>query len=411
MTVATSSPPPLTQHPPATRRHDVVVVGGGTAGISAAARLLRRRPLLDVVVIEPSDRHAYQPLWTLVGGGVLAKEKTTRPQASIIPPLATWIRDRVIAFEPDRSTVVVAGGTRIEYAALIVAPGIRLAWEQVEGLPEAIADGSAVSIWDYDLVDHVWDAIRTFRGGTAVFTFPSTPIKCPGAAQKIAYLADETFRRAGVRDRTRIVFASAAPRIFGVDKYARALERVIARKDIETLFRHDLVAVEGAGRKAVFRNLDTGEDVTIPYDVLHVAPPQAAPHVVAHSSLAAPTGWAEVDRETLRHVRHPNVFSLGDASSLPTSKTGAAVRGQTPVVVENLLAHLDDREPTARYDGYTACPLVTGYGKLVLAEFDYDLAPRETFPFDQSKERRSMYQLKRHGLPLLYWQGMLRGRA
>ena len=118
----------------------------------------------------------------------------------------------------------------------------------------------------------------------------------------------------------------------------------------------------------------------------------------------------EVDRHTLRHVRYPNVFALGDASSLPTSKTGAAIRKQAPVLVENLLAAREGRPPEAVYDGYTSCPVVTGYGKLILAEFDYSKNPTESFPFDQSRERYSMYALKAYALPRMYWHGMLRGR-
>jgi sulfide:quinone oxidoreductase len=137
----------------------------------------------------------------------------------------------------------------------------------------------------------------------------------------------------------------------------------------------------------------------------------SAPDFIKQSPLADAAGWVDVDRSTLQHTRYPDVFSLGDASNLPTSKTGAAVRKQAPVLVNNLVAAIRGEPLGARYDGYTSCPLVTGYGKLVLAEFDYDKKPRETFPIDQSKERRSMYLLKKYGLPALYWHGMLRGKA
>ncbi len=145
--------------------------------------------------------------------------------------------------------------------------------------------------------------------------------------------------------------------------------------------------------------------------MIHVTPPMSAPDFIKASPLANAAGWVDVDKSTLQHVRYPNVFSLGDASSLPTSKTGAAIRKQAPVLVENLLAFRGDGKTPRSYDGYTACPLVTGYGKLILAEFDYDGTPRETFPFDQSKERRSMYLLKAYGLPALYWHGIMPGRA
>lgn len=389
----------------------MLVVGGGSAGLTVAARLRRLRPGLRVSVLDPADEHAYQPLWTLVGGGVVRKEETRREQRAVVPRGVEWLRQAAAEFRPEADTVVTADGEEIGYDALVVCPGIALDWEAVDGLADAIGRDGVCSIYDYEQVDRVWQELQRFGGGTAVFTFPSTPVKCPGAPQKIMYLADDHFRRAGVRERTRIVYVSAAPRIFGVDRYARTLERVVARKGIETLFRHELVAVRPEAREAVVRDLETGAEQALPYDLLHVTPPQRAPDVVARSPLANAAGWVDVDRETLQHVRHPNVFSLGDASSLPTSKTGAAVRAQAKVAAANLLAHLDGRPPAARYDGYTACPLVTGYGRLVLAEFDYDGNPRETFPFDQSKERWSMYQLKRYGLPLLYWRGMLRGRA
>lgn len=393
------------------RRNRVLVVGGGSAGITLAARLRRARPGLGIAILDPAEEHFYQPLWTLVGGGEVRKEATRRAQSSLVPPRVTWVRDAALEFRPEENLVVTAGGELLGYDALVVCPGIKVDWGAIAGLPQAIGRDGVCSIWSYEQVDRVWEEIRSFQGGTAVFTFPSTPIKCPGAAQKIMYLADETFRRAGVRERSRIVFVSAAPRIFAVDKYARTLERVLARKGIETLFRHELVGVRPETREAVVRDIEGGGELSIAYDLLHVAPPQRAPDVVRDSPLAGPAGWAEVDRGTLQHVRFPNVFSLGDASSLPTSKTGAAIRAQAPVAAANLLAQLDGKPLPRTYDGYTACPLVTGYGKLVLAEFDYDLNPRETFPFDQSKERYSMYQLKKRGLPLLYWRGMMRGRA
>ena len=117
-----------------------------------------------------------------------------------------------------------------------------------------------------------------------------------------------------------------------------------------------------------------------------------------------------MDKWTTQHVRYPNVFALGDCSSLPTSKTGAAVRKQAPVTVKNILSYLSQEPVSASYDGYTSCPVVTGYGKLIMAEFDYDGNAVESFPFDQSQERYSMYALKAYGLPQLYWNGMLKGR-
>lgn len=388
----------------------VLILGGGTAGITVAARLRRADPRLQVTVVEPSDVHYYQPLWTLVGAGVFPKEASCRPEADVIPPGVTWLKDAAREVHPEQKLVRTAAGQELHYDWLVVAVGIRILWDRIPGLTEAIGRDGVCSNYAYEYVDSTWKCIRDFSGGNAIFTQPSGAIKCGGAPQKIMYLADDYFRRKGIRDKCNVIFANAGKQIFAVDKYRVALEAVIARKGIRTRFRHDLVAIRPAARQAVFKQLDTGEEVELPYDLLHVTPPMGPPEFLARSPLADTHGWVEVHKETLQHVRFPNVFALGDCSSLPTSKTGAAVRKQAPVLVANLLAARQGRPLTARYDGYTSCPVVTGYGRLILAEFDYDHRPAETFPFDQSKERWSMWLLKKYGLPWMYWHGMLKGR-
>jgi sulfide:quinone oxidoreductase len=226
------------------------------------------------------------------------------------------------------------------------------------------------------------------------------------------YLADSLFRRNGVRERTKILYVSATPSIFAVKEYAATLDQVCARKGIERHFKHNLVELLPATREARFVHTETKEELRIRYDMIHVTPPQGPPSVTAQSPLANAAGWVDVDKHTLVHARFPNVFSLGDASSLPTSRTGAAVRAQAPVLVANLLSAMQSRPLASRYDGYAACPIPTDYGRLLLCEFDYDLRPVPTFPLlDGTKEQRAFYWLKRFGLPAAYWHGMLRGIA
>ena len=390
--------------------HRILILGGGSAGISVAARLRRADAGLDIGIVEPSESHFYQPLWTLVGAGVFRPEASRRPEADFIPPCVDWIRDRVSSIRPDEKAVVTAGGRRITYDWLVVALGIQIDWTAIPGLAEGIGTRGICSNYSFEHVAYTWETIRTFKGGTALFTVPNTAVKCGGAPQKIMYLADDAFRRIGVRDRTKIVFASPQKAIFAVEKYCKTLESVITRKKIDARFRQNLVELRPDARQAVFENLDTHERSVVSYDMVHVTPPMSAPDVIKQSPLANEQGWCEADKLTLRHPRFPDVFSIGDAAGLPTSKTGAAIRKQAPVLVHNLLAAMRGAPTDAAYDGYTSCPVVTGYGKMVLAEFDYDNKPKESFPFDQSKERYSMWLLKTQVLPRLYWYGMLRGR-
>ena len=388
---------------------DVVIVGGGTAGITVAARLLALPDPPSVAIVDAATVHYYQPIWTLVGAGVVPREVSARPMASVIPSGVQWIRQHVRSFAPAANHVVLEDGTKLAYRQLVVAPGISLRWDLVEGLSDALGKGGVCSIYAYDQVGYVWETLQGLRAGNAVFTFPRGPIKCAGAPQKIMYLSEHWLRRQHVRQHCEVIFASNAAASFGIPKYRAALDSIIESRGIDARFHHNLTAVDGANKRATFETPD-GE-ATIDYEMLHVAPPQSAPAFVRESDLAGDDGWVDVDKHTMQHTRFPNVFSLGDASSLPCSKTGAAIRKQAPVLVDNLCAQRRGEALTGHYDGYASCPVVTQYGKVMLAEFGYDGVVMESFPFDQATPRYSMWALKLHGLPALYWNGMLRGRA
>lgn len=388
----------------------ILVVGAGAAGLNVAGRLRRLSPELEVTVLDPAEFHYYQPLWTFVGAGVYPREHSQRPMRDLIPAGVHWVKDAAEQFLPEENTVVTRQGQRLAYDALVVAPGLQINWHLIPGLNESLGRNGVCSNYSYESVSATWAQLEAFKGGRALFTIPSTPIKCAGAPLKIMFLAEDHFRRTGIRQQCEVTYMSGGATIFRAPRYAAELVKIAAARDINVQYKRELIALKPESREAVFKDLDSDAELIEKYDLIHVTPPMGALDVMKQSPLVDAAGWVEVDKATLRHVRYANIFALGDGSSLPTSKTAAAIRAQGPVLVSNLLATLKGENPAATYDGYTSCPLITRYGRLMLAEFDYQLEPSETFPFDQARERRSMYWLKKYVMPLIYWRGLVRGR-
>lgn len=395
-------------------KHHILIVGGGTAGISVAARLLRKG-YSDVAIIEPSETHYYQPLWTLVGGGQARAATTARSEASVMPKGATWIKDAVTAVDPDNNRVTGAGGTDHEYDVLVVCPGIQLDWDRTEGLADALGKDGVSSNYRFDLAPRTWEYIRNLRSGSAVFTMPSGPIKCAGAPQKIAYLASDYWRSQGVLADIDVHLVVPTPRLFGIPAIADQLDQVAADYGITVHTDAEVTSIDGAARKAAITAVgESGPGTVLGYDVLHAVPRQSAPDWIKSSPLSTgePGGYVEIDKHTMQHVRHRNVFSLGDAGSSPNSKTGAAIRKQAPVVVDNIESFLAGRTLTAAYNGYGSCPIVTSSHDMLLAEFDYDLKLTPSLPMlDPVKPHRAYWYLKKYGLPFMYWNLMLKGLA
>ena len=393
--------------------YTVIIVGGGNAGISVASQILKKRIELDVAIIDPSENHYYQPAWTLVGGGTFDIHKTVKPESSVIPEGARWIKDAVESFNPEENQLITKNGNSYSYDYLIVAPGIQLNWNWVKGLPETLGKNNVTSNYSFKYAPYTFECIRSMKPGmTAMFTSPSTPLKCGGAPQKITYLAADYFLKHNLKGKVKVDFSTAGKVVFGIKKYAVQLQKVVDRLGVKMHYRHDLVAVDGNNKLATFKITDEKgnvSEITKHFDMLHVTPPQSAPDFIAKSPLANEKGWVEVDKYTLQHTRYKNIFGIGDATNTPNGKTGAAIRKQAPVLVKNLFASLDGKPMPAKYNGYSSCPIVVGYGKLILAEFDYENNPVETFPFDQSKPRWSMWVLKKYILPWLYWHKILKG--
>lgn len=416
--------------------YQILIIGGGTGGIMTAAQLRRKNKQLNIAIIEPNTTHYYQPAWTLVGAGSFRFEDTKKDEKKLIPPGVSWIKDFATTFEPEKNIVHTRSTGAITYDVLIVSAGIQMDIDALPGLREALLTENVCS--NYIDPEKTFRVLQHFKGGNAVFTLPATPIKCGGAPQKIMYLAEEYFQKSGVRKNSNVVFATPGTVIFGTKEFAEELTRIVKKKDINFKPFYKPIKIDAAKQEIYFQytkpdtiktdaDLDqrvhetlAGEHVVVmKYDMLHIAPPQSAPDFIKQSPFAFADGpnkgWLEVDIHTLQHPTYKNVFGLGDAAALPTGKTGAAIRKQAPVVVENVLRVLEGTTLSDKvYNGYSSCPIVTGYGKMLLCEFKYDNIrdsdPLLTKIVDTTKEQWSMWLLKKYGLPWLYWNMMMKGR-
>ena len=395
------------------KHHRVLIVGGGTAGITVAAILRRRARDLDIAVVEPEQEHYYQPSLTLVGAGVYPLAKTHRPEASVIPPRVIWIRGAVKSFEPEKNSVRLHNGDAFTYEYLVVCTGVKLDWDKVIGLAETLGTNGVCSNYSPTSVNYTWECVQKLKPGDKIIcTQPPLPFKCPGAPQKIAYLIADRLRRRGILKQCSIGFFTHAPAIFGVPYFARALVKVAARYGINVNYQQQLVAVNGNAKTATFEFVGDNrksEKESVPFDLLHVTPPQSPHEEIKKSPLANAAGWVEVNQNTLQHVRFANVYSLGDVCSTPNSKTAAAVRKQAPVVANEIITAVAGKLVPGAYDGYASCPLTTAIGKVILAEFCYGGKVTPTLPLNPSKERWFGWWIKLTGLPLMYWHYMLKG--
>jgi len=394
---------------------EVVIVGAGAAGIAAAASLKARKPGLEIAIIDPADIHYYQPGWTMVGGGIFEASDTARTMGSLIPSGVHWIKAAVAAFEPQNNAIILDGCRVVKYKRMIVCPGLKLDWHGVEGLVETLGKNGVTSNYRYDLAPYTWDLVKGLKSGRAIFTQPPMPIKCAGAPQKAMYLSGDAWVRRGVLKNIDIQFNTAGGVLFGVKDYVPALMDYVRKYDATLNFFHDLVAVDGPAKTAVFevKKPDTPvARVEVQFDMMHVCPPQCAPDFIRVSPLADAAGWVDVDQSTLRHKTYDNIWALGDVMNAPNAKTAAAARKQAPVVAENIVADMAGRSARAQYDGYGSCPLTVERGKIVLAEFGYGGVLLPSFPkalIDGTKPSRAAWFLKERVLPPIYWKAMLKG--
>ena len=429
----------------------ILIIGGGLAGISTAARLASRLSNPDITIIEPNPKSvSYQAGNTLLAAGLYTKADVDYNTKDFLPSGVTLLKDKAIDFNPEANKVALESGETLTYDFLIVAAGITLDFKAIKGLEEVghaytagdaskilkvFGDSGVTSVYNIDSSVAMWTQMQKFiekaKSGQKVkgiFTDPNTAVKCGGAPKKVMYLTNSRLTEAKARANAELSFYTDSGKLFSIKEYADAIEKQFIERDMKWNFDHNLIAVDINKKIATFdkhwqekgaydKDLEEYETITknvnvvVPFDFLHITPPQKAPDEIGKSAIGSAKGWVPVNKETLQHVKYKNIFALGDIAAVPMGKTGGTVRKQYKVLVENLVSVMEGKEPTAAFDGYTVCPLITDIGKVMLAEFNWTAKPTPSFPLDPTQERYLWWLLKVYLLKPMTQYGMLSGKA
>ncbi|WP_246523285.1 NAD(P)/FAD-dependent oxidoreductase [Neoroseomonas eburnea] len=384
---AAAMAPPQPQAAVATRAR-IVIAGAGAAGLAAAARLAQRLDGAEITMLDRRQAHFYQPGFTLVAAGLKDPAYTVGRTADYVPRGVRWVEERAAEIDPGAKTVTTDAGRRVPYDFLVLATGLSLDFDAIEGMDTArIGQDGLGSVYAGPAqAEATWRAMSAFadRGGIGLFGRPSTEMKCAGAPLKYTFITDDILRRRGNRGKAELIYNAPQRALFSVPIVAERVRMLYQDRGVAVNYGHDLSAIDLGRKVATFRTAEGPKEFR--YDFINVVPPMRAPDVVRDSPLRWQTGawaregWAEVDRHSLRHVRFPEIFAVGDIAGVPKGKTAASVKWQVPVMVDHLVATIEGRQSAARYDGYTSCPLITRIGRAMLVEFDYQDNLVPSFP-------------------------------
>ena len=398
----------------------IVIAGGGAAGLTAASHLAKALSGATITIIDGRKAHYYQPGFTLVAAGIKPKDYVISTTREYVPKGSTLINEGVAEIDPEGKKVVTSSGQTVPYDFLIVATGLELNYSAIEGMDTTrIGQNGLGSIYHSpDAAAATWQALSRFadQGGVGLFGRPAGEMKCAGAPLKYTFISDDHLRRRGQRSKSELIYMAHNKALFGVPIVAEKVRMLFQDRGVKVQHEHVMTAIDIDKRVATYKTpTGTAEQG---YDFVNVVPPMRAPDVVRNSPLPwtegpfAADGWVEVDRETLRHKRYPNVFAVGDIAGVPKGKTAASVKWQVPVAVNHLVGDISGKPSSDKFNGYTSCPLITRLGQAMLIEFDYQDNLITSFPgvIAPLEELWISWVMKTMALKPTYIS-MLRGRA
>ncbi len=392
----------------------LVILGGGTGGTLSANRL--RRMLdddVEITVVDRDDDHVYQPGLLFVPFGLASPESLVRSRPRQLHAGIDYRRRGVQRVDINHDRVYLEDGAVLPYDLLVIATGARLLPEETEGLTCPGKLPAVHTFYDHDGAKALADALAAFDGGRLVVDVVDMPIKCPVAPLEFCFLADWYFRQRGIRDSVSLTYVTPLDAAFTKPVAAKALAGLLAEKEIELVTEFNTGSVEGDdGNRSRLVSFDGRE---VPFDLAVMVPLHGgAAYVDASPGLGDELGFIPTDPHTLQSTVRPNIFALGDAAAVPTSKAGSVTHFEGEILTRNVARFLAGQELDPGFDGHANCFIETGYGKALLIDFNYDTEPLPgRFPAGMGlpllRESR-LNHLGKRMFAWLYWHTLLPGR-
>lgn len=391
----------------------LLILGAGTAGTMMANKMRKKlsRDEWDITIVDQFKTHYYQPGFLFIPFGMYTKSDVIKPKNDFFPVGVNVIYSTINKIEPDNNKVVLDDGVVLNYDYLLVATGTRTAPEETEGLTGKLWYKEIFDFYTIEGAVALADFFKTWKGGKLVINITELPYKCPVAPLEFAFFADAFFTERGMRDKVDITYVTPLPGAFTKPRATKMLGELLEQKNINIVPDYNIMEVDNDNKKII----DYG-GTEIPFDCLVTVPTNLGADFIETSGLGDDMNFVKTDKHTLQQVDYKNIFVIGDASNIPTSKAGSVAHFAAEIIEENLMCAIEGRELTASFDGHANCYIETGYGNGTLIDFNYDTEPLPgSFPFPGVGPfgLLKVTRLNHYGKLLfrwIYWHILLKGK-
>jgi sulfide:quinone oxidoreductase len=391
----------------------LVVLGAGTGGTIMVNKLRKvlDRSEWEIIIVDQHETHYYQPGFLFIPFGIYNRQDVIKPKADFIPAGVHLIFNEVDRVDPENNKVLLEGGQVLPYDYLIIATGTRTVPEETPGLKDKLWYKDIFDFYTIDGAVALAERFRGWEGGDLVMSIAEMPFKCPVAPLEFVFLADHYFHEIGMRDKVNITFVTPLPGAFTKPRSSKMLGELMKEKNIEVVPEFYIESIDNENKQLV-----SYDEQKIPFDILTIVPVNMGSEMVERSGLGDDLGFIPTDKYTLRCDKYENIFVLGDASNIPTSKAGSVVHFAAEVVYENLLSAIEGRELLAKFDGHSNCYIETGFGKGSIIDFNYETEPLPgTYPLPGIGPFGLLQNTKmnHYGKVLfrwIYWHILLKGK-